>query len=64
MQKFYSIVENIINDDTQAQIEFVYNRRKEMPILMYHRVIRSQEEIGHHKTYIEYEKLEKQFKNT
>lgn len=62
MRKFYSIVENVINDDTQTQIEFVYNRRREMPILMYHRVIRSQEEIGHHKTYIEYEKLEKQFK--
>lgn len=48
--------------EKQLQNEIAYTRQKDIPVLMYHRVISSEKEKGYYDTYVTKENFEKQMK--
>lgn len=58
-----SIDENNLNDvEKLLQHEIAYKRQRDMPVLMYHRVISSEKERGVYDTYVIKENFEEQMK--
>lgn len=54
--------ENEDNLEKKLQNIIAYNKQKDLPVLMYHRVISSEEEKGYYDTYVTTENFEKQMK--
>ena len=51
-----------IDIEKELQRKIAYKRQKDIPVLMYHRVITNEEEKGTYDTYVTKEKFEKQMK--
>lgn len=58
----YVLKDNDSNLEKNLQNRIAYKRQKDLPVLMYHRVISSEEEKGIYDTYVTLENFEKQMK--
>jgi len=62
IQEHYSLARVVTKLKHLYQTEIVYSKRRDIPILMYHRVIKEDEQPGKYRIFVTLNQLEKHFK--